>query len=148
MSRPGPVWRDHFIRQFSVAISLLITLGVAALGFSANLLRDEHFRFLLSDERKSMFMWGLVFLSASVGCGVLALFLRVIRTRLTFKEVVKSQNNSSAETKSYEHEMGVLAKIILSLLALGGLTFLLGTVSIVYTIWVVFGLSLNAPFSG
>ncbi len=48
-------WRNHTITQFSVVISLLITLGVAALGFSANLLRDEHFRLLLSEAKGMTF---------------------------------------------------------------------------------------------
>ena len=148
MSKPGPVWRDHFIRQFSVAITLLITLGVAALGFTANLLRDEHFRLLLSTELKSVFTRGLSLLGLSVLWGVIALCLRVIRTRLTFKEVVKSKNNRNAHIQSYQREIGGLAQISLVVFALGGLTFLFGMVEIVRTIWVVYDLSLNLPFSG
>lgn len=138
MSKLAREWRDHTIKQFSIATGLLLSLGVAALGFGLNLLRDEHFRFLLCARQKNILYLGLVFLFVSVLLGVLAMLTRLLRTRRTFLRVGESENDEDAGKSDLQYEINLLGKITHVLLISQGAFLLLGIFVLMIIICVVY----------
>jgi hypothetical protein len=80
-------WQDYRITQFSFAINLFLTFGMAALGFWASLLTDQSFQ--MPKGQEYLFKYALVTLSVSVVTGTVAVISRLLDFRYTALKIRK-----------------------------------------------------------
>jgi hypothetical protein len=79
-------WQDYRITQFSFAINLFLTFGVAALGFSCSLLKEASFP---PPGGGWLLRYAIYGFAVSVVCGTLATLSRLFDFRYTAIKILK-----------------------------------------------------------
>jgi hypothetical protein len=91
-------WQNYRITQFSFAINLFLTFGVAALGFSCSLLKEAS---LPPPGEGWLLRYAIYGFAVSVVCGTLATLSRLFDFRYTALKILKKHSGWRQTTAKF-----------------------------------------------
>ena len=88
-------WQAITLNQLTYAVNLFLTLSVATLGFSMDLLRDKHFT--PEGHSRCLFLFATLLILLSIIVGILCVINRLRDFRVTTKVARMRENNQPAD---------------------------------------------------